>query len=197
MKPIKLLFTLTCLSFCFITKTQAQIGIGTTNPTAKFEIDASTDAIPALEIVPRATAPTGTANGQIAMIDNSLYIYDLTRAKWLSSETIILNYSATGNTENEYLNINDNDSGIRLPFDATLIAITARATGGGDTSRTVRIRKNSSNTDLLTFVAANYLYSSTTTNLNFNAGDYINIYIADEPNDFDNPNVTLFLKWRE
>ncbi|WP_313804339.1 hypothetical protein [Flavobacterium sp.] len=195
MKREKLLF-LTLLFFFGVSICFSQVGIGTTNPLAKLDIDATSDAIPAFAIRPVVSAPTGTSDGQIAMIDNSLYFYDNTRTKWLSSETVALNYSNSGDTDDEYLNSNSVNSGIRIPYNATLIAITARASGG-DTSRQFRVRKNGSTTNLLSFTVTTFNYSSTTQNLNFDAGDFINIYVDNESGDITNPTVTLWLKWRK
>ena len=67
----------------------SQVVVGTTDPTSELEIETTDTGIPALEINPQ-TAPVGSANGQIAVIGDKLYMYDLTRTKWLSIETTAL-----------------------------------------------------------------------------------------------------------
>lgn len=180
----------------------AQVGIGTTNPTAKLEIDASQDAIPALEIVPRTTAPTGTANGQISIIDGSLYIYDLTRAKWLSSETIIFPFGLNGVVATEYLQyarVANQYSGAKVLQNSTIIGISSEASAG-NASKSFDITVKTGGTTTIvstnTFSLNGYTYLNSTANINVSAGDYITVS-SNGGADVNNPTVTLYLKWRK
>ena len=75
----------------------AQVGIGTITPNAELEIK-SNSTLPALELNPQ-TAPVGTATGQIAVIGDKLYMFDVTRAKWLSVEATMLNFGLENGTD--------------------------------------------------------------------------------------------------
>ena len=175
------------------------VGIGTVAPTAKLEIDATGETIPPLEIVPSASVPAGTANGQMMFMDNTLYMFDLTRNKWLSAETITLSFTNNGTTTNEYLrfeNIRTRMSGLKMPFNGTIMAITAQSSGG-DANKGFEIRKNGNTTSLFAFNLISNVYTNTTTNINFNAGDFVNVFATNVGNDVNDPSITLFIKWRK
>lgn len=179
------------------------LGIGTVNPTAKLEIDASAENIPSLEIVPHITAPAGTANGQIAVIDNSLYMYDTGRNKWLSVETLPFPFGVNGNANNTYAHYataSDQNSGAKMPFNGTIIAITAQSSGGL-ANKGFEIRKNGTTTSLFSFNLSSKTYLNTTTNIDFNAGDFLNVYVVNDgggpANAAANPATILFIKWRK
>ncbi len=176
------------------------LGIGTVNPTAKLEIDATAENIPALEIVPRATAPTGTANGQIAVIDNSLYMFDTSRNKWLSMETMPFPFGRDGGTSDRYLDFaniqNNSDTGAKMPYDGTIVAITVESSGGNST-KGFEIRKNGTATSLFSFNLASNAYLNSMTNIDFNAGDYLNVYVVSAGSNVTRPTAILFIKWRK
>ena len=88
--------------FAFVQISFSQVGVGTTNPTSELEIETTNTGIPALEINPQ-TAPVGSADGQLAVIGDKLYMYDLTRTKWLSVETTALQYGWAGSADNQLL----------------------------------------------------------------------------------------------
>jgi hypothetical protein len=192
------LIAISLFLFC-INISYSQVGIGTTNPTAKLEIDAASDAIPALEIVPRTTAPTGTASGQMSIIDGSLYIYDATRSKWLSSETVPFSFALSGGGINDqylgYSGITSNLTGVKMPLNGTIVMITAESSGG-NASKGFEIRKTIANTTIFSFSLASYTYTNTAVNINFNADEYVNIY-ANATANTQNPIVTIFVKWRK
>jgi len=178
-----------------------RLGIGTVNPTAKLEIDATTENIPALEIVPRTTAPTGTANGQIAVIDNSMYMFDLGRNKWLSVETMPFAFGNSGSTNNSYLNFTtfaNQNSSAKMPFDGTIVAITVQTSGGGSgATKGFEIRKNGTTASIFSFNLVAYAYMNTTTNIDFNAGDFINVFAVAGGGSPSDPVATLFINWRK
>lgn len=174
-----------------------KVGVGSTNPTSKLKIDASTDTFPSLEIVPRTTAPTGTTSGQIAMIDNSIYIYDATRAKWLSSETMTYTFGGSGALDGVYLGyggVANANSGAKILQNATIIGITAEAASGNN-SKAIDIELASG---ITTFNLNGALaYSSNTTSIDVNAADYIAIFAQAAGASVSNLTVTLHLKWRK
>lgn len=180
----------------------SQVGIGTTNPTAQLEIDASaTPTMPPFKIVPSVAAPTGTTSGQMAIIDNSLYIYDATRSKWLSSEVSVFSWGNNGNTDNQYLEYATSDaanSGLKIPVNATIVAVTIQtATTSSDNTRQFTIRKNNPSVDVVHFTTAAFTYNSTLVNTDVNAGDFLRVFVTDEANEVSSPIVTLWIKWRK
>lgn len=182
-----------------ISGTNGNVGINTTSATSKLEIDASTGTTPPLEIVPRTTVPTGTAGGQIAVIDNSLYIYDVSRTKWLSSETVTFEWGHDGNLKGAYLDcagvLNEPNTGVKMPYNGTIIAITALQSGG-DASKGFVVRKNSASTDLISFNLTSFTYNAST-NIDFNADDFLKVFTVAAGGECTNPVVTLYIKWRK
>lgn len=180
----------------------SQVGIGTTTPTAQLEIDASaTPTMPPFKIVPSVMPPTGTSSGQIAIIDNSLYIYDATRSKWLSSEVSVFSWGNNGATDNEYLEYattNASNSGAKIPVNATIVAVTIQtATSSTDNARQFTIRKNNPSVDVVHFTTATFTYNSILVNTDVNAGDFLQVFVNNEFNEVNSPIVTLWLKWRK
>jgi len=70
-----------------------------TNPTAELEIETTNTGIPELELNAQSS-PIATATGQIVLIGDKLYMYDVTRTKWLSIETAPLQYARNNNVDN-------------------------------------------------------------------------------------------------
>ncbi|WP_146191782.1 hypothetical protein [Algibacter marinivivus] len=199
---------LLCLSYYY---SFSQVGIGTTTPTAELEIQTSDVGdplldIPALEINPQTTnVPTGSTTGQISVIGDKLYMYDGTRNKWLSIETTKLHYGRGGNRNNEVLRYvgdfgNQNSSAL-MPFDGTIVHITARARGGlANKDFSVEIRNgNAIVGTATTYSLASSEFIDTTTNTNFSAGDYIISRIANTPTTATVQDliVTIWVKWRQ
>ncbi|GAA3616071.1 hypothetical protein GCM10022396_37720 [Flavivirga amylovorans] len=180
------------------------MGIGTTNPTAELEIVTSNGGIPALEINPQ-TAPTGTVTGQVSLIGDKLYMYDATRTKWLSLETPILQFGRSGNQDNTPLrsagNVGNNNSGILMPFDGTITCVTAKTNSNNGAQAkqfTIRVRNGISNVSTMNITTAASLYTNTTCNLDFSAGDYINAVIANDGNgNVHSSTIALWIKWRQ
>ena len=174
-----------------------RIGIGTVSLTSKVKIDAFADAFPSLEIVPRTTAPTGTASGQMAIINGSLFIYDLTRAKWLSSETMTYSFGLTGNADGDllqYASVALAGSGARILKNATIVGITVQ-TAGGNATKVFDVTASISGTTSYTLVGGALVNSNV--NVNVDAGEYIRVSASTAGTFASDPTVTLHLKWRE
>jgi hypothetical protein len=185
-----------------ISTTTASIGVGTTAPSAKIEIDNS-GTLPQLELESRATAPTGTANGQMAIIDGSLFIYDTARGKWLSSETMTYAYGNSANTNNTFLdfaNLNSQaNSGAKILKNATIVGITAMGSGGNATKGFNIVERSGAttiSTNSFNLIGLNYSNYSSTINYDITEGNYITIFVQNDTN-IANPTVILHLKWRQ
>jgi len=184
----------------------AQVGIGTVLPTAQLEI--SNDPLlpnePLLELNPQ-TAPVGTADGQLAVIDDKLFLYDLARGKWLSTDTTALNFGWAGTADNQVLWFGGDIelTGPIMPLDGTIVFVTINSTGGNTTKR-MDLRINGTNVGndpdptldgRINLVAGSFSYSDF--NIDFNAGDYITINAANNGAGVDDPVAVIWVKWRE
>jgi hypothetical protein len=180
----------------------AQVGIGTTSPSAELEIEGTNAGIPALELNPQS-GPAGSATGQLAVIGDQLYMYDATRAKWLSSETSVLQFSNAGSTTNVVLKYGDAanaNSGAYMPFDGTIVyigATTADSSGPGPSKAfNVTVKNGATTISTTTFNLVNWKFLKTDYNVNFSAGDYINVRTPSAGGNVTDPTVTVWVKWR-
>lgn len=188
---------------------QSQVGINTVSPTAELEIAASTANLPALELEPQAV-PIGTATGQMAVIGNQLFIYDASRGKWLSVSATPLVFSRGGDVGSQSLrmagNLTNANSGVLLPYDGTIIAITSNSNtvSGVSTNNlaapfNVRVREGNATVagGNISFNLLGGTYNDTTANIDFNAGNHIHVRAQNTGTDtISNPTVTIWIKWR-
>lgn len=194
----------------FITSiSYAQVGIGTTTPTSELEIETTNTGIPALELNPQS-APVGSADGQISVIGDKIYMYDDMRSKWLSVSTLSFDFGRSGDVGTQNLrsqgNITSANTGTLMPYNGTIIAITANSnTGSGTTnlSKEFNFRIRNGNTTqgaAIDFSLSGGTYTDLLTNRDFNAGDHFHIRARDPDSSGDvvnNPIVTIWVKWRQ
>ncbi len=142
------------------------------------------------------TSPTGlfidSSNGDI-------YFYDASRTKYLGAGIIQQDASRNStNTTNMYLmgegDTPTNLNGFVLPWNSTLVAISMSGKLNTETW-TAEVRKNNVVTvlDSLTIINQYSNYSSTN-NIDFSAGDRVQIYCNGTSIDY--PKVTLFFRRR-
>jgi len=198
METSKAMALLLCLSTSIAL---CQVGVGTTNPTSELEIETTNTGIPALEINPQ-TAPVGTADGQLSVIGDKLYMYDLTRAKWLSIENTTLLYGRTGPRSNQVLNFMCNfgnqNSGAFIPMNATIVHISARARGGNATKGfSLEIRNGAGFVSSTTYNLVGREYTNTTLNIDVNAGQYLMARIGNTGGNVTDLTLIVWLKWRQ
>ncbi|WP_299212689.1 hypothetical protein [uncultured Dokdonia sp.] len=180
----------------------AQVGVGTITPNGKLTIDASAETTAALELVPQATPTTNLANGQLAVIGDKLYMYDLTRTAWLSVESTAIQFGRNGDVDTNALhyggNMVANDSGALMPFNGTIVAITAMGASGDDTDFNVRVRTAAgTNSVNETFSLSGLRYIDTTTNLDFSANEHITARARDAATTTTDVTVIIWVKWRQ
>jgi hypothetical protein len=136
-----------------------------------------------LEITPKASLPTtGLQDGQFAVKDGILYIYDSTRAKWLSVQREVLIFGRRRRVRNQYLNfavgnLASNNSGYRIPRNAVITAMTGQLDNSGTCD--IHVRRN----DTATNIASLSISSSTgsidiSTNIDVNANDFLQSYLS-------------------
>ena len=181
-----------------------QVGIGTTSPTAELEIATTNTGIPALELNVQ-TAPAGTSTGQLAVIGDKLYMYDGARTKWLSIEATALLFGRSGNQDNVNLravsNQSNNRSGYLMPYDGTITYITAKSnnnSGAQSKEFSVQVRNGNTTNSTTNFTTSSSEDMSTTLNVDFSSGDYINGTINNDGNgNVNNVSVIVWVKWRQ
>jgi hypothetical protein len=192
------------LSVCLYTYTlSAQVGIATVVPSAQLELanDPLAPNYPLLELNPQI-APAGTAMGQLAVIGDQLYMYDGVRMKWLSLETCALQFGRSGGVDTQVLryggDVGTNNSGAQMPFDGTIVHVSAVANSTTSTKQfDIRVRDNTNVTQSTTsFNLAAGRFSKTDNNVNFSAGNYINV-IGIGGTSVNDPTVTIWVKRRK
>jgi hypothetical protein len=138
----------------------------------------------------------------IAMLaDGILAVYDKSnsRNKWLSVERLNMDFSGRNspNNKDEYLwvnRVNSMSAGVRLKRNATLVAASVQSAAPG--TYTIRVRKNGVVTDLASLaVAAAAGGQLNTYNVDFDAGDQVQVYI-ESANNIDSPVVDLEFAYR-
>jgi len=164
----------------------------------KIDTGAATNA--PLEIAPKANLPTtGLADGQIAMKDGIMYMYDGTRTKWLSVHRETFAFGKDGPSKNVYMRlfggrISSNNSGIRMYRNATVVAMSCqlKASGTGN----LHLRKNDGSSDIATLaITATNGAHTTSTDLNIAAGDFLQAYVGASVA-IDDPLFTIEVAWR-
>ena len=195
---------ITTFVFLFLAcTTLAQVGVGTTSPVGKLTVDASADTTAALELVPQPTPTTNLAAGQIAVIGDKAYMYDVSRSKWLSLEILPIEFGFSGARDNVYLrsagNVNNANSGPIMPYNGTIVAVTANSNNGSTTKEfEVRVRNGTTTNSTQSYNLVNREFLENNTNLDFDAGDFLKVFINDDTTgDVNNLNVVLFVKWRQ
>jgi hypothetical protein len=133
-------------------------------------------------------------------------MYDSSRGKWLSTNGVLLNFGLESSVDNRFLEYAGDVllSGPRMPKDGTIVYVTINSSGGEANKKYELFLNNSGvpNNDANPSVdgilqASGASFTTTTYNLDFNAGDYIRVYASAEGNAVLNPVVLLWVKWRK
>lgn len=129
-----------------------------------------------------SVAPTfNLVEGSLTVVDGILYVYDSARAKWLSQLNITTSAARTSNNAtNIYLRGPDgvatNIAPFVLPWDATLVAMTASARDSNTWTAEVRVGGTLVTGASLSIVASTTATNSTL-NVDFSAGDGVQTYL--------------------
>lgn len=132
-------------------------------------------------------------------------MYDAVRTKWLSVENSTLAFGRNGNVDNVVLKSSGNNAhgnaSYLMPFDGTIVYVTVKSnvnSGAQIKEFQVRVRKGATNVTTTNVTTAASEFSSTTFNVDFSAGDYIDVRIINDGNgNVNNPAAMLWVKWRE
>jgi len=147
------------------------------------ELDATPDngnKYAPLRLTNLTNAPSSAlAAGDVAIVQNRLWVYDGGRSKWLSvhrDKPLFGKRRADG----MYLNLANFSFvsryiGFIAHIDATIVSISAKC-DGGYLAKTIRIRRNALQTDLFSFSLSSGNYLNESANININAGDYVQVF---------------------
>lgn len=198
-----LLYVFLCIPTLFI----AQIGIGTLHPTAQLEIETQPAGNAALALQPQ-THPVGTQTGQLAVINELLFLFDGDRNKWLSVEHTVLEFGRLGfGSEPSEVEFGGGDlqNGPVMPFNVTITSVSISATQNPN-DRDITLYVNGSpiaNNSIDTTVdgvfnldPSKLKFINTAYNYDFNEGDEITLKVDNTINDITNLIVNLVVKWR-
>ena len=141
-------------------------------------IDTGSTFTAPLELTNKTSAPISSlAAGQIAVINNVLYVYDGIRAKWLSPSKTVT-FGKTGNSDGNVLRltgeVSDENSGYKMIRNGTITGLTINSTAG--VAKNIDIRLNGSTIyTLTTDVGGKYLNPNL--NLDYVAGDVVSLKV--------------------
>jgi len=165
------------------------------------KIDSVAATTAPFEIVPKAALPTtGLADGQLAIKDGILCIYDSTRGKWLSVQREFLVFGRSGSTKNQYLNFGvgnmpSNNSGYRMPRNATIVSISGQLDALGTCD--MNVRRNDTATNILVLAISSALgNSSVSANVDVNATDFLQAYLSTTTAGSEDPVMFVEIAWR-
>ena len=165
-------------------------------------IDRAAATNAALELVPKAAAPTTGLNGGQFHVDSAtglVYVYDATRSKWLSIQRLLVSFGRKGQTRDQYLNffggeLTSNNAGLRLIRDCTLVGASMQFNTSGTGS--IEVRRNDTATAVHTHTVTAALGSQDgAVDVDFAAGDSIQGYLESTVK-VDDPMATLEFAYR-
>jgi hypothetical protein len=164
-------------------------------------IDSGVATTAPFQLIPKGSLPTtGLLDGQLAIKDGLLYIYDSTRTKWLSVHRELLVFGRRRSVRNQYLNfavgnLASNNSGYRIPRNATIVAMTGQLDANGTCDMRVRRNDIATNIATLNITSANGAVD-VSTNIDVNASDFLQSYLS-ASSSVQDPVFMVELAWRE
>jgi hypothetical protein len=151
------------------------------------------------EIVSSNISPIPVYDGKpwYNTLDNTLYLWDPYRNKWLSSSSILVTLNRSGNVDNDYLNIgNVSRSDITGAFfnrNSTLIGMSIKSYGGNNNKGgSIEIDYN----NILDFFVVNYKYYNNQLNIDLNSDHVLQIYFWSTGSALQDVIAHLEFRWR-
>jgi hypothetical protein len=130
---------------------------------------------------------------------NLTFQYDGSRSKWLSITQMFLDWGSNS-ASSSYLNIHGaaaTQTGYLMPRNGTIITVTAKA-ASGNLTKSFEIRRNhDSVTPLVSFSLVGGSYSTISSNVNFDATDYIQVFAVSNGQPARDVVVLCTIAWRE
>jgi len=172
--------------------------IDATSGAVVIDIGEATNA--PLELTEKSSLPsTGLSSGQLAVKDGTLFVYDGTRSKWISTTRMFIVFGRRGRTRNQYLNIFNgivpsNLSGVPICKNAVIVSLS----GMFDASNTgtFEIRKDDGTTPIVSLsLNSESKKQDITTNIDINTGDGLQGYFSSN-NRCNSPIIVVEIAWR-
>lgn len=192
------------LSF-FVFSTYAQkVGINTSQPQAKLDINNQENGLPSLYLMPQ-TAPVGSSDGEFAVIGDRLYLYSASKGKWLSAETSLYSFAEDGVAATRLEYTGDVElTGPKIPINGTIVEINIRAEVASPLKRIqlvingTPVPNNDTNPNIDGTLAldANGEFFTNTYNLDINSGDILTV-TQGGAGTLVNVFVDIVIKWRQ
>lgn len=176
------------------------VGRTITVDTGAVKLDATSGTYAPIELTQQAALPTsGLAAGQLAVKDGILCCYDGTRSKWLSVQRIYLVFGRKGPTASQYLafaagSLPSNNSGYRIPRNATVVSMTGQLDAIGTADMRLRSNDNAANIASLAVTAVIGAHTNTL-NVDISAGDFLQMY-SDNATAVQDPMVVVEIAYR-
>lgn len=164
------------------------------------EIDTSAATTAPLRLVPKGSLPTTSlTDGQLAITDGILFVYDATRGKWLSVQRQFLVFGRRGNTRNQYLNfaagtLPSNNSGYRMGRNVTIVSLSGQLDVSGSCDMHVRRNDVATNISSLTITTATGA-SDISVNVDVNANDFLQSFLSAAAN-VEDPMLVVEIAYR-
>lgn len=152
----------------------------------------------ALQLDPVEYTPSlGLADGQIINRAGILYIYDGTRAKWISMmrQNVTFGIKRADGCYLNVANFSSSNSGWPALRKGTILGITAQASSGYANKKFI-MSKNNDPTSIYNFNLNNYYFADGTMSIDFEANDLIKILATSEFTTTYNVVVNLEIAWR-
>jgi hypothetical protein len=192
------------LIFTSVTSIYAQVGIGNIEPKAELHISTTDNGIPALRLQPQSN-PEGTATGQLAVIENELFLYDATRGKWLSIEANKYSFGLEDGADNEPLEyVGDvQNNGPKIKENSTIVYVALNARDGQTGKDIQMIIDNvnvpfNANPNINGLIKLNpYSYINTAFNMDLNAGQVLKFFVTAAGNATTDITVDVWIKKRK
>jgi hypothetical protein len=159
--------------------------------TDNISLDSSGQTYAPLILTPQSATPTTQlVDGAIMVRNGQAWLYDATRTKWLSFDSAQWQWASNGNADGVALqfggNMANTASGPRMLYGGTIVGVTAMSSGGLATKQIDIYINNALN---FSFNLVANVYSDSTRNVNFNAGDYLGAYVSSTGDNVTNPVV--------
>lgn len=157
-----------------------------------------TNGSAALQINPVPYTPSiNLEDGQIINKSGILYVYDLTRNKWLSMirQNIVFGAKRADGIYLNLSNFSSNMSGWPALRDGTILGITAQSSNGYS-AKQFKIIKHGESIPLFTFNLTDHYYANGNLNIDFDANELIKILASSEFGVAYNTVINLEIGWR-
>jgi len=172
-----------------------------TTDSGPVELNRAAATSPEFRIVPQVGLPsTGLADGAMTVEAAIPYIYDGTRAKWLSQSRFFVGFGRRQPSRNQYLHIYGGDipsnlGGIRMLRNATIVGLAGQLQNSGTCIFQLRI-----NDAILTISSLTLTATAGTHDIGKNdnvaAGDFLQCYISSSSK-VRAPFILVEMAWRD